>query len=73
MAGTIKVTIGKVKNNPIGAVVGAVGAFFAAKKFGKVTNKYALAGIAVAGLVVGAMAQSAIKAKSSAPKASDVK
>ena len=69
----LKEVTGKVRNNPIGAVVGAAAAFMAAKKFGKVSNMYALAGIAVAGLILGGMAQSAIKTKANTPKATVTK
>lgn len=69
----IKKSVTTLKNNPIGAIAGGILAFYAAKKFGKVENKYALAGIAIAGLVVGAMAQNMMKAKASVPTATDVK
>lgn len=63
----------KLKNNPVGAIAGAALAFYAGKKFGKVENKWALAGIAVVGAFAGAFAQSKIKAKSSTPTAETVK
>lgn len=65
--GAIKENVAKIKNNPIGAIAGGIALFFAAKKLAKVENKYALAGIAVVGVVVGAMVQSKMKAKNSAP------
>lgn len=65
--------IAKVTNNPVGAIAGGVVGFYAAKKFGNVSNKWMLAGIALVGVVVGAMAQSMMKAQAGAPKAADVK
>jgi hypothetical protein len=65
--------LSKITNNPIGAVVGGVAGFYAAKKFGNVTNKWMLIGVVVVGVVVGAMAQSMIKAQAGQPKATDVK
>lgn len=64
--------IAKVTNNPVGAIVGGVAGFYAAKKFGNVSNKWMLAGITVVGVVVGAMAQSMMKAQAGAPKATTV-
>ena len=57
----------KIKTNFIGAGLGAVAFYLGAKKYGKVSNKYALIGIGVAGLIVGAMAQQRIVAKKGAP------
>jgi general stress protein CsbA len=65
---TMKEQVAKVTSNPIGAVVGGVAVFMAAKKLGKVTNKWALIGLTVVGVVAGALAQNAIKAKKSEPK-----
>lgn len=65
--------LAKVTNNPIGAIAGGVAGFYAAKKFGNVSNKWMLAGITVVGVVVGAMAQSMMKAKAGSPDASVVK
>lgn len=69
----IKTQVGKVKNNPIGAVAGAAASFWVAKKYGKVTNKWLLGGIAVAGIFVGANVQSMVKTQMNTPKASDTK
>lgn len=69
---TIKEQTAKITNNPIGAVVGGIAIFYAAKKFGKIENKWALAGAALVGVVLGAMVQSKMKAKSSAPTAATV-
>ena len=68
----IKTSVTKIKNNPIGAIAGGVLAFYLAKKFGKVENKYYLGGIAIAGVIVGAMAQSYISAKKSTPTATTI-
>lgn len=70
--GAIKENVAKIKNNPIGAVVGGVAFFYGAKKFAKVENKWALGAIAVVGVVVGALVQSKIRAKSGAPTAQTV-
>jgi hypothetical protein len=70
---TIKDTTTKLMNNPIGSLAGGIGAFYLAKKYGKVEKWYYLAGIAVVGALVGSMVQSNISAKSSLPKASEVK
>ena len=59
----------KITNNPIGAVAGGGVAFFVAKKFGKLTNIWALIGIAIGGVVLGAYGQSKIKAKAGSPNA----
>ncbi len=60
---TIKSIGGSLKENPIGAIVGGVALFFAAKKLMKVENKYALAGIALVGVIAGAITQSKMKSK----------
>lgn len=70
---TMKENVAKVTNNPIGAVVGGVAVFYAAKKLGKVSNKWALIGLTLAGVVAGALAQSAMKAKKSQPTTAEVK
>lgn len=69
----MKTQINVVKANPIGAVVVAGAAFYAAKKYGKVSNKFALVGIAVAGLVIGAHLQAKVVAKKSTPTKETVK
>ncbi len=70
---TVKQGVSKITSNPIGAVVGGAVAFFAAKKFGKVENKWALIALTLVGVAAGAMGQSMLKAKSSAPTAATVK
>ena len=62
-----------VKNNIIGGIACAAAGFYLAKKYGKVENKLALAGIAVAGLVVGANLQSKVVAIKSRPTATSTK
>lgn len=63
----IKKNVAKIKTNFIGAGLGALAFYFGAKKYGKVSNKYALVSLGVAGLLVGAMAQQKIVAKKGAP------
>lgn len=65
--------IAKVTNNPIGAVVGGVAGYYAAKKFTNITNVWAIIGIAALGVIVGANAQSMLKAQSSTPTAATTK
>ncbi len=64
---TVKTQFSKLTSNPIGAIAGGFVAFWAAKKYASVSNKWALGGIAIVGAVAGAMAQSKMKAKASAP------
>tara|TARA_R110000764_G_scaffold542_4_gene2055 strand:- start:2590 stop:2811 length:222 start_codon:yes stop_codon:yes gene_type:complete len=73
MAGIIKTQVTKVKSNMLGAIVGVVAGYYAAGKYGKVTNKYAKIAIAVASGVVVAHAQSYVIAKSSSPTAEQTK
>jgi hypothetical protein len=65
--------ISTIKANPIGAIVGGVALFYAAKKFGGVSKKLALGAIAVVGVFAGAKAQSVIISKKGAPTAATVK
>jgi len=62
----------KITNNPLGAIVGGVAFYFGSKKYAKVSNPWLLGGLALVGVVVGAMAQSAMKSKGQ-PTAADVK
>jgi uncharacterized membrane protein (Fun14 family) len=73
MAGVIKTQVTKVQSNMLGAIVGVVAGYYAAGKYGKVSNKYAKIGIAVASGIALAHAQSFIMAKRSMPKASQTK
>jgi hypothetical protein len=70
---TVKATFGKVKSNLIGAAIGGVAGYYAAKKFGKLENKWALIGVAVVGAVIGATVQAKVAAKASAPTAATIK
>lgn len=70
---TFKENVAKVTGNPIGAIAGGAAAFLAAKKLGKVSNKWVLVGVTLAGVVVGALIQGKIKAKKSQPTVTDVK
>jgi outer membrane lipoprotein SlyB len=63
----VREQVARVKANWIGGVAGGVLGVVAARKFGKVQNKWALIGIGLAGVVIGAMAQSKIAAKKGAP------
>lgn len=69
----MKKTIATLKSNPLGAIAGGVVAFYGAKKFAKVSNTKVLIGIALLGVVGGAMAQSKIKASQSKPTAATTK
>lgn len=62
---TVKGTIDSITSSPIGAIVGGAALYFGAKKFLKVENRCALIGLALVGVVAGAMAQSKIKSKAS--------
>ena len=53
----MKNQIAKITSNPIGSVVGGVAIFYGAKKFGNISNMYALVGVSLLGVIVGAMAQ----------------
>jgi len=66
-------SVAKVKNNPIGAVAGGVLVWWASKKYMGVEKMWLRATLAIVGAYAGAVAQGTIKAKSSAPKGSDVK
>lgn len=69
----IKTTVAKVKNNVAGTLIGAGLAYLAAKKMGKVENKWALGLIALGGGILGAYGQSYVSAKMSKPTAATVK
>ena len=59
----------KVTNNPIGSIVGGVAGYYVAKKMANVSNMWAIAGITILGVVLGANAQSMMKAQSGTPTA----
>lgn len=68
--GIIKDNVAKIKNNPVGAVVGAGAGYLVATKLVKTANIWLQVGIAVIGGVTGALVQSKIKARKSQPTAS---
>lgn len=67
MTAIVTKTVSVVKANPLGIILGAAVAYYAAHKSGKVHHKWALAGIAVVGALVGAEIEAKIKAKHSMP------
>ncbi len=69
----MKEQFSKLTANPIGAIGGAVAGYYLSKKLLKVENMWLLAGLTVVGAVLGANAQSAMKAKGSIPTAETVK
>lgn len=70
---TIKSVTAKVKNNAIGAVVGAGASYWAVKKYTSISGTWKIVGIALLGAVAGAYGQSMISARISSPKAKDTK
>lgn len=69
----IKKQVSDMKHNIAGAVIGGVAVFFAAKKFGKVENKWALAGLTLVGVIAGVVIEAKIKAKKGVPTAATIK
>lgn len=65
-----KTLMATAKTNAVGAVVGAVGTYFAIKKFRPISNRYLMIGVVVAGAFAGAYAQKMIKAKKGLNKSS---
>ena len=65
--------VAKVKNNVIGAVVGAGAFYWASGKYANVSKMWLKVGIALVGAVVGANAQAMIAAKGSTPNKNTVK
>ena len=65
---TVKTTTGTLTTNPIGAIVGAIGTYFAIKKFSPISNRYLMIGVVVAGAFAGAYAQKMMIAKKGAVK-----
>jgi hypothetical protein len=63
----INKVVSTLKNSPIGAVVGGIAIFYAAKKYGKLENKWALGAIAVAGALIGSTVEYKVKAKLAKP------
>lgn len=58
----------KVKNNPVGAVVGGVAGYFLLKKYSPVKKTWMLIALSAACAVGGAYAQGQIKLKTSSVK-----
>ena len=69
----MKNQIAKITANPIGSVVGGVAFFYGAKKFGNISNTYALVGVSLLGVIVGAMAQAKFMPKGQPTAATIVK
>ena len=61
------------KMNILGVIVGATAGFFAAKKLGKVENKWVLIASATIGALAGSFVESKIKARQGVPTAATVK
>lgn len=67
----IKTATAKVRNNPIGGVVGAVAGFYAAKKFMPGSSMWVKAAFVVGGVFAGAYGQAMISAKSGSNKSAE--
>lgn len=65
--------VAKVKNNVVGAVVGAGAFYWASGKYANVSKMWMKVGVALVGAVVGANVQGMIKARKGTPTASTVK
>jgi outer membrane lipoprotein SlyB len=68
----MKEQIAKIKGNPVGTGVGAVGGYLIATKLLKTEKMWMTIAVAVVGGVVGAMVQANMKAKKGMPTASIV-
>lgn len=68
----VKETNSTVKNNVVGAIVGAVGGWLIAVKAIKTENVWFKGGLALVGAVAGAITESKIKAKKGVPTAKTV-
>jgi len=64
---TLKSIGSSLKNNLIGTLAGAAAGYYAAKKSGKVENKWILGGLTVISAIAGAMIEYKIKAKTVKP------
>jgi outer membrane lipoprotein SlyB len=69
----VKNVTSKLKSNYIGTIAGAGLAFWAAKKYGKISGTWKLVGIAAVGAIAGAYIQGGISARLSTPKQTDIK
>jgi hypothetical protein len=65
----VKSVVNTPMANPIGAIAGGVAAYMGAKKLLKLENKWAVWGLAIAGVVVGATVQAKMKSKATLVKA----
>ncbi len=73
MANVINQTTTKVTSNVVRSVAGGVLGWWASGKYLGVQKTWAKVAVALVGVVIGAYAQSTIKARTSAPKGSDIK
>jgi hypothetical protein len=64
---SIKDYTSKAMSNPIGAIAGGVLAYYIIKKHTGISNKWAMYGLTVVGVFLGATIQNNMKAKASAP------
>ena len=64
---SIKEMGSNLTRTPMGTIGGAALAFLAAKKFGKVENKWMLIGITIAGAIAGSIIEYKIRAKNVKP------
>lgn len=69
----MKQTIAKVQSNIGGSVIGGVAGYLVAKNVVKTQKMWATGLVVALGVIAGAMVQSNMKAKSSAPTASTMK
>ena len=68
----MKDTVAKLKNNPMGLILGAGAGFLVAKQLVKTEKMWVLVAVTVAGGVAGAMVQANMKAKKGVPTATTV-
>lgn len=64
---TLKSIGNSLKNNVIGTLAGAGAGYYAAKKWGKIENKWILGGLTLVGAVIGASIEYKIKARTVKP------
>jgi hypothetical protein len=63
----IKQTIARMKTNPVGTIAGGAGFFLLARRVGKISNPWVLAGATVLGMYVGASTQRKFRSFGSRP------
>jgi len=68
----MKETVAKMKNNPMGLILGAGAGFLVAKQLMKTEKMWVIVASAVVGGVAGAMVQANMKAKKGVPTATTV-